>query len=340
MSLKQSQMFPCNYLWNNMFKMCYQVSFTTEEDKVYNLNLVHAIEIEKSIEKLAATCSITLPLFRFNSPLLVNVDIKRGTEVVVCLGYDDNPQEEFRGYVTKVVYNNSSIVIECEDALFLFRKSLANKQFKNITLKDLLTQVCNQIDPAYSIDCDYDLTYESYTLNNKTGYDILKEIQDNLGANVWFDTQNKILNIHLSYRDKLGQVKYSAHHNIETSTLEYVLGAEQKVEVTIDATDRKGEAKQVKVGDSGGEQFSLKIGNVKDKDIEKLAQDIWEKKTTDRLKGSFTTWLIPPVSPGYSVEIIDQEYPERAGRYYVASVKTNFSESGGVKTVEPGIKLG
>lgn len=339
MSLRQSQMFPCNYLQTSMFKMCYQVSFKTEEEKTYPLNLVHAIEIEKSVEKLSATCVITLPLYRFNSPLFVHTDIKHGAEVAVCLGYDDQLKEEFRGYVTKIVYNNSSIVIECEDALFLYRKSLANEQFQDITLKELLTRVSHQIDPTYAIACDYELTYDTFTINNNTGYDILKQIQDSLAANVWFDTTNKILHVHLLYVDKRGDVKYSAHHNIESSSLEFVVGADKKVEVIIEATDVNGETKQVKVGESGGDKISLKIGKVKEKDIVQLAKDIWKKKTANRLNGTFTSWLVPMVSPGYTAEIIDQEYPERTGSYYVASVKTSFSASGGVRTISPGIKL-
>lgn len=320
--------------------MCYQVSFKTEEEQTYQLNLVHAIEIEKSVEKLAATCVITLPLYRFNSPLFVHADIKYGAEVTVSLGYDDRLNEEFRGYVTKIVYNNSSIVIECEDALFLYRKSLANEQLQDITLKELLTRVSHQIDPTYTIDCDYELTYDTFTLNNNTGYDFLKQIQNNLAANVWFDTTNKILHVHLLYVNKMGEVKYSAHRNIESSSLEFVKGADKKVEVCIEATDANGETKQVKVGDSGGDQISLKIGKIKEKDIERLATDIWKKKTADRLNGTFTSWLVPLVSPGYTAEVIDQEYPERTGPYYVASVKTSFSASGGVRTIEPGIKVG
>lgn len=320
--------------------MCYQVSFKTEEGKTYNLNLLDAIEIERSVEKLAATCKITLPLYRFNAPLFVQEDIKRGTEVTVCLGYDDQLNEEFRGYVTKIVYNNSSIVIECEDALFLYRKSLENEQFQDITLKELLVHISNQIDPTYTIDCKYDLTYETFTINNKTGYDILKQIQNTLAANVWFDTMNKVLYVVLVYVDKLGDEKYSMHQNVETSSLEYVRGADKKVEVIIEATDSNGTAKQVKVGDSGGDQLSLKIGNVKEKDIQELAEAIWKKKTSDRLNGTFTGWLIPVVTPGYTATIIDQEYPERTGSYYVAGVKTKFSASGGVRTIEPGIKLG
>lgn len=320
--------------------MCYQVSFKTEEDKTYTLNLLDTIEIERSVEKLAGTCVITLPLYRFNTPLFVYEDIKRGSEVTVCLGYDNQLEEEFKGYVTKIVYNNSSIVIECEDALFLYRKSLENEQFQDITLKELLVHISKQIDPSYTVDCKYDLTYETFTINNKTGYDILKQIQDTLAANVWLDTANKILYVVLVYVDKLGDVKYSVHQNVETSSLEYVKGADKKVEVIIEATDSNGVAKQVKVGESGGDQISLKIGNVKEKNIKELAEAILKKKTSDRLNGVFTCWLLPRVLPGYTATIIDQEYPERTGPYYVASVKTKFSASGGVRTIEPGIKLG
>lgn len=331
------------YQWiyyHKMFTMCYKVVFKTTTGKGYQLQLLHSIDIEKSVDNLADTCVITLPAYRFNEPLLLDKDITRGTEVSVSVGYDNNLKEEFRGYVREILTNNGSITIECEDALFLFRRDVKNEQFVNIALKDVAEKLCKQIDSSYTVDCDYGITYEKFTINDATAYDVLKKIQDDTSANVWFDTFNKVLHIHMAYTDKQGDVVYSAHHNIESSNLEYRKAQDKKVEVIIETTDSKGKTTQVKKGTTGGTRITKKIGNVQGKDVGQIADSTLRKHLFDGYKGSFTAWLVPYVSPGYTAKIIDQEYPEKTGKYYVVSVKTSFSDAGGIRTIEPGIKLG
>jgi hypothetical protein len=54
--------------------------------------------------------------------------------------------------------------------------------------------------------------------------------------------------------------------------------------------------------------------------------------------GAFDTWLIPRVKPGATAKFNDEDYPDQSAGYYVPSVKTVFSESGGVRTITLGIK--
>lgn len=322
-----------------MYKMCFKVDFTTVDGIGYKVKLVHSIDIEKNVENLADTCLITLPAYRYNDPLFLPKDIKRGTEVKVQLGYNDNLQEEFRGYVKEVLTNNGAITIECEDALFLFRKTVKNEQFTSITIKEIAEKLCSQVDGSYKVSCDYGITYEKFTINDATAYDVLKKLQEDTGANVWFDTINKVLHIHPAYIHKGGYVKYSMHQNIESSSLEYRSAQDKKVEVIIETTDVKGKTTQVTSGTTGGERITKRIGNVSTGHAKEIADNVLKQHLYDGYKGSFTGWLIPYVEPTYTVEIIDQEYPDKTGKYYVVSVKTSFSPSGGVRTIEPGIKL-
>lgn len=318
--------------------MCFKVGFITESGEKYRLDLVHSIDIEKNVENLADTCLITLPGSRFNNPLFLT-EIKRGTEVKVWLGYNDELKEEFRGYVKEVLSNDGSIIIECEDALFLFRKSVKNEQFTTITLKGIAEKLCRQIDNSYKVVCNYEIVYEKFTINDATAYNVLKKLQEDTSANVWFDTVNKTLHIHQAYVEKGGEVRYSMHQNIESSSLEYRSSQDKKVEVIIETTDKNGKVKQVTSGTTGGDKITKKIGNISPSHAKEIADAELKLHLFDGYKGSFTSWLIPYVEPTYTAEIIDVEYPEKTGKYYVVSVKTSFSSSGGVRTIEPGIKL-
>ncbi|WP_286435572.1 XkdQ/YqbQ family protein [Myroides odoratimimus] len=322
-----------------MYKMCFKVDFTTVEGIEYRLKLVHSIEINKSVENLASNCLITLPGSRYNDPLFLPQEIKRGAEVKVHLGYNDNLQEEFRGYIKEVLSNNGSITIECEDALFLFRKTVNNEQFTSITIKEIAEKLCNQVDGSYKVSCDYGITYEKFTINDATAYDVLKKLQEDTSANIWFDTINKVLHIHPAYIHKGGYVKYSMHQNIESSSLEYRSAQDKKVEIVVETTDAKGKTTQTTAGTTGGEKLTIKIGSVGKKDAKEIAESKLRQHLFDGYKGSFTGWLIPYVEPSYSAYVMDQEYPEKTGTYYVVSVKTSFSPSGGKRDVELGIRL-
>lgn len=322
-----------------MLKMSFKIGFITANGKKFKCDIVHSVEIEKNVENLADTCLITLPGSRFNAPLFLPKEIKRGTEVKVFLGYNDNLKEEFRGYVKEVLSNNGAITIECEDALFLFRKSVKNEQFATIDLKGIAEKLCSQIDSSYKVVCDYGIVYEKFTINDATAYDVLKKLQEDTSANVWFDTVNKTLHIHQAYVEKGGEVRYSMHRNIESSSLEYRSAQDKKVEVIIETTDKNGKVKQVTSGTTGGDKITKKIGNISPSHAKEIADSELKLHLFDGYKGSFTSWLVPYVEPTYTAEIIDQEYPDKKGKYYVVSVKTSFSPSGGVRTIEPGIKL-
>lgn len=70
-----------------------------------------------------------------------------------------------------------------------------------------------------------------------------------------------------------------------------------------------------------------------------IAENEYNNHIRDMYEGSLTGWLIPYVEPTYTAEILDKDYPYKNGKYYVKAVKTNFSKSGGVRTITPGIKL-
>lgn len=59
----------------------------------------------------------------------------------------------------------------------------------------------------------------------------------------------------------------------------------------------------------------------------------------DGYEGSFDGWLIPVVKPTDSAHVEDLDYPYKTGSYYVKSVITKLSSSGGVRTVKLGIRL-
>lgn len=303
------------------------------------LALVAEVEIFKSVDNLADTATIVLPEAVMNVVLNFENKIARGTEVLIQLGYDGQLENEFVGFIQDIPNNDSSLKIICEDALFLFRKGVPDVELKATTLKMIAQYVIDNVDASYKLVCDYDIAYEKFTIHQAEGYDVLKKLQEETKANIYFDTEKKELHIHAPYLFKGGEVFYSMQKNIEESSLEFKNKLDTKVEVTVESTDTKGVVQKVTSGTTGGNKVTLKVGSMDTASMQKIADAELTRQSAAGYEGDFTTWLIPMCKPTFSARIKDEDYPEKTGWYYVKEVTTNLSEAGGSRTITPGLKL-
>ncbi len=322
--------------------MYYDVDWDIQIDcvngKHYRLGLMSECNIVKSIDNLCDVATINLPETVMNEPLSIGTKIGRGDTITIRLGYDNNLKQEFKGYIREIAINNGQLQIRCEDDLFLFRKGVKDKFFQSANIKDIAQYLISEVDTSYRLDCDYDLTYEKFTIHQSSAYDVLKKLQESK-AHIFFDAQNKILHIHQPYVYKSGKVVYSMQNNIEYANLEYDNVLDKKVEVTVESTDRQGNVHRYTTGTPGGDKINIKAGTLSKKSIKILAENTLKEATAPKYKGSFDTWLIPYVEPGYSAQINDEDYPDKTDWYYVKSVTTNVSGAGCKRTVVTSIKL-
>ena len=321
-----------------MFTMDWNIVFDNAGKK-FKLGILAECEIICTVDNLADSATIVLPEAVMNQVLNLENKINRGTGVLIELGYDGKLENEFEGYISHITTNDNTLKIVCEDSLFLFRVGVPDVELKTTSLKKIGQYLIDKIDPTFSISCDFDINYEKFVIHQATGFDVLKKLQEETKANIYFDTTNKVLHIHAPYLEKAGTVRYSMQQNIEKSTLEYKQAIDKKVEVTVESTDSKGKVTSITAGTTGGDKITMKVGPMNTADMKKVAEAALRKNNFDGYSGSFDGWLIPFVKPTYSAIIEDQDYPYKDGTYYVVSVKTNFSESGGVRTITPGIKL-
>lgn len=136
----------------------------------YRLAALEKVAIKCSVENLADTADITLPGTLFNRALKVEQKIAEGDAVRIRLGYDRILRDEFSGYVSEIATDNDSVRIHCEDELYKFRKDLKDRVLKSVTVKTLLTSVAEEVG-KYEVACDYDFTYDNFTIHAATGYD-------------------------------------------------------------------------------------------------------------------------------------------------------------------------
>ena len=151
----------------------------------WRLGMVEKVEVRRSVEQLSDTAVITLPGAEYNVALDLEQKIHRGYRVVINLGYEEvGMVQEFEGWLQRIGTDNGAIILECEDDLFRFRKSIPDAQLKNVSLSSLLDLVIAGVGGGFKVDCSYSWTYEKFVINSATGFDVLKKVQEESGADV------------------------------------------------------------------------------------------------------------------------------------------------------------
>ena len=303
----------------------------------YKLGLLESVEIHKSVDLLADTAVIKVPGVVYNQALDIEDKVKVGDQVTIKLGYD-NPVTEFEGYLQRIDTDDSLLTFNCEDAIYLMRKPVRDKQFNKTNVKEIAEYCLSEIGMK-DLNCTLDVGYEKFVIKSANAFDVLKKIQDDTKANIYMKGME--LNIHPPYIEKGGDVQYDFAKNIESSDLKYRKKDDRRFEVTVEGVRLDGKKQTVTVGVTGGEKRTVIVSSPMSlDDLRKRGEAEMKYLTYDGYEGSITCWMIPFVEPTYSAHIHDREYEYKTGSYYVVSVTTTFSENGGSRKVQLGIKLG
>ena len=323
-----------------MFKMDYDISIGTVK-----LKGIDSVEVQSSADLLSDQCTITLPGMAYNKAFSIEDKVKRGDAVTVKLGYDGILHTEFTGYL-KSIHPNSPMKLECEDSIYLFRKDIKDKQFVKTTAVDILQYVVDQVNPQLASGQKMTLVtdlsgmqFDKFTIIRSNGFQVLEKLKQETGLAIY--CRGAELHCHLLYAKKTGQVVYDFARNVEESNdLEYVKADDVKVQIKMVGRTKNGAKVEAEVGAKGGDVRTFQRPTISDqKTLADIGKQELAKLSYDGYKGSIKGWLIPVCEIGYSAKVVDKEYPEREGSYYVNAVKTEFSASGGKRTVTLGVKV-
>lgn len=305
----------------------------------FRLGLLDAVKIHRSVDLLSDSAEIVFPAVFMNKTLSLEEKLERGQKVEIRLGYNGEMQTEFSGYLLDMGIDRGNMTLRCEDGLFLFRKPLADVELKSVSLKQLFEYAVRETGAGLETVCSYDFKYDKYVVSGMTGYSLLKKLQEETKANVYVKEQ--ALHIHPAYEEIFGEVEYDFSMNIEKDNLVYKKAAERVCEVEVEGIGKDGSRVKVKTGTAGGDRQSIKVYGVTDAGaLKKRGEEEMKRLSCDGYEGDLTGWLLPYCEAGYAAKVIDEEYPEKNGTYYVTAVTTEFSRNGGSRKVQLGKKLG
>lgn len=304
----------------------------------YKLGMVEKVEIIRSVEQLADSAVVTLPAAEYNKALDVEQKLHRGDKIVINLGYEEIGMVcEFEGWVQRIGTDNGAITLECEDDLYLFRKSLEDQQLKKISIKALLDKVIAGVGGGFAVDCSYSWTYEKFVINTATGYDVLRKIQEESGADIYI--QDGTLHVH-GPGEKVGDtIYYDFSQNVQDCDLTYRRTEDRRVRVVVKALLPDGKVKEKEYGTTGGDKIVVRCASSDDESMKLRGESEHKRLTFDGYDGNIVTWLVPYIKPGDKAVLHDRDYDYKDGSYYVRAVSTEFSADGGKRTVELGYRL-
>lgn len=304
----------------------------------YKLGMLEGVEITRSVEQLADSAIVTLPGAEYNKALDVEEKIHRGDRITIDLGYAEiGMVREFEGWVQRIGTDNGAITLECEDDLYLFRKALPDAQLSNISLADLLQRVVAGVGGGFKIDCSYSWKYEKFVINSATGYDVLRKVQEESGADIYI--QDKTLHVHAPGEKVGNTIYYDFMQNVQDCDLTYRRTEDRRVRVVVKALLPDGKVKEKEYGTTGGDKVVVKCASSDDASMKLRGESEHKRLTFDGYDGNIVTWLVPYIKPGDKAVIHDRDYEYKDGSYYVRAVKTEFSSDGGKRTVELGFRL-
>ena len=304
----------------------------------YQLAMLDKVEIHSSVELLADTAKITLPAAEYNKALDVEQELRRGDAVTIRLGYAETGLvTEFVGYLQRIATDNGDLTLTCEDDLFLFRKPLKDAVLTKISLSSLLARIIQEMGVSIKVDCSYSWVYDKFVIKAATGYDVLKKVQEECGADVYL--REGVLHLHPP-GEVIGTERiYDFAYNIEEANLTYRRAEDKKYLIAVKALLPNGKVREFEVGTPGGDKITVKCPTSDEVSMRLRAETELRRRTFDGYDGSIEGWLVPECVAGDTVELHDADYPHKEGVYFVRSVTTEFSSSGGKRKIELGFRL-
>lgn len=296
----------------------------TNGDQYLEFPFVTGVEIERSRKNLTTTCKIVFP----RKMKVLNGDInqffKRGTKVVVKLGYDPELRTEFTGYVARV---GAKVPVEifCEDEMWQLKQNSITKAYKKVSVKQLIGDIYTGATRLANLELG------GFVIKDQSTAQVLDALKK-YGLQTYFDIDGVlVVDFAGATKSRVDEVLYDFNINIIDNDLEYTRKEDIRIRCKGISKLPSGKKLEFFWGDKDGDLRTLNYINLDQKDLEAIVKKEIDKLKQDGFKNGFTTFGIPYCEPGYAAILNDAEYPERNGSYLVEAVSTSFTADGGFR---------
>lgn len=308
----------------------------TSNITIGNIELPFFIEgfVKSSWNTLTDTAKVVLPrkitIKDKDSSKPINEVIKRGDQVIIKLGYDDNLTEEFTGYVTSVS-TGTPLAIECEDEMWKLKQAkVITATWKSVTLKEAIKTIA----PGYQYNFhDENMNLGALRIDRVNPAQALDLLRSAYGLKIYF--KSKVLHVGFAYSFENSNVAFDFNKNIvdEKDSLTYQNEDDVKVKVTGISLLPNNQKIQFDYGDDDGAQRTLHYYNLQSKELQEIVKEDFKLLKFSGYSGSFTAFHEPVVNHGDTVSLTSKLYPEHNGTYFVDETDLQFGYNKGIKRI-------
>lgn len=306
-----------------MLKLSAKVEITGEKKWVFEK--ITACEIVRDSEALTTTCKLTLPR-KVKWKGETSNPIKRGDKISVWLGYDDNLQLAFTGYVLRKGFK-APIEIFCENEMFMLKqKQCVKKSYKNVDIQTLLK---DQGLP-YDIKVLGEQNIGQYRVNFENVAELLAHLKEN-NIRTFFRIENDkpvlYCGVLFDHGNEMRQVFATGINIISDSSLDEQKAEDVKIKLKVVSLQPDNKKKiKVEVGDADGEKRTLHCYGKTEAEAKAWGKQELERLKRDGLTGSFQTFghVLLDVLDVIGIKIDG----ERKGKYQVQKNTITFGSSG------------
>lgn len=304
----------------------------------YVFNGATEVEIDSSWDELTDTAKITLPrrLSWQGQDIILGKDpvLKKGDKVTIELGYDDDNDLAFVGYVTSVMATIPA-EIHCEDAMWLLKQKTITKSYKSVGLKKLLQDLLLKSDTPFEASA---VELGPFRITRASVAKVLEKLRSTYMLKSFF--RDGKLYCGFAYWPKLQKRhKLRFDLNVIENDLTYVRAEDVKIKLTIVVISKGNEKKEFQFGDEDGEQRTLHYYDITDKQAKAIGEEEIVRLRYDGYRGGLTTFGKPFINHGDVVDLVDPFFPDRDGSYLVKKVARSSGFGGYRQTIELDSKI-
>lgn len=306
-----------------MYRLSVKIEITGE--KTWQLPFATAVEIERDTDKLTADCKVTLPK-KLKWDGESTVPVRRGDAIKVWLGYDDNLQLAFQGFVRDVGFK-TPCVLTCEDDMFKLKQAKTQKKaYKSVTIEQLLKDQ----QTGYTVKVMGEQALGAYRVTADTVAALLGHLHEN-GIRSFFRYEDGTPVLYCGVLFERGatvsQVFSTGINIISDRSLEQQKAEDMRLRVKVVSLQADNKKKiKVEVGDADGEHRTLHCYGKTEAEAKAWGEQEIKRLKRDGLTGSLTTF-------GYKlVDLLDtvgiKIDGNKMGTYQVKKNKIKFGTGG------------
>lgn len=271
-----------------MFRLSTKVEVSGESGS-WTFEKITSCEIERDADALTATCKLTLPR-KVKWQGQTSNPIRRGDKIKVWLGYDDDLELAFVGYVLRKGFK-TPIEIFCEDEMFMLKqKPCVKKAYKSVDIQTLLSDQ----NLGYDIKVLGEQSIGQYRTNFETVAELLAHLKENSIRTFFrFEDGKPVLycGVLFDHGTELRQVFETGVNIISDSSLDEQKAEDVKIKLKVVSLQPDNKKKiKVEVGDADGERRTLHCYGKTEAEAKAWGEQELERLKRDGLTGSFQTF--------------------------------------------------